>query len=439
MKVLFIGEGLTDYVVHKLNKLNEKPGVEVFNVVDTRGAGHVGVATNQTRKGITFAVVDLEGSVSRRFSDNNYWNFKGLAQKLKEIEPRVIMTSHKYVWIFLYDKNIVRIMREKNIKLVLNDNPFKWKKYQDVKKVIEHGDAESEYTPFYVLYLTSLAKKAGIPEATAQRVLLALLKRLGLLSRKKIQSVLLKRLEERKYMLNVVDAHVSYIEYAIELYGSYGVPKEKIFVKYNSPDTDLLFAIREKIEDEQPILSPSPHRLLHLSRLVPVKRVDLLIKALAIVAKEYPDAELVVVGRGPEEQALKELAQSLGVADAVRFCGWVDQEEVGRYLLASTIYVLAGHGGLSINDAMAFGKPVIVATDAADGTEKHLVFEGLNGLYFKQGDAQELAEKIKYLFKNPQLIKEMGESSTDIIKNKVNIHTVLNAYLEVWKYVLGSH
>jgi glycosyltransferase involved in cell wall biosynthesis len=108
---------------------------------------------------------------------------------------------------------------------------------------------------------------------------------------------------------------------------------------------------------------------------------------------------------------------------------------LGKYFLASAVYVLAGMGGLSINDAMAFGRPIVCSV--CDGTEKQLVYEGENGMYFKNGDGKDLTDKLRYLFKNPELVKKMGEHSTDIIKNKINIHTVIKGYLDAFTYVMS--
>jgi glycosyltransferase involved in cell wall biosynthesis len=75
---------------------------------------------------------------------------------------------------------------------------------------------------------------------------------------------------------------------------------------------------------------------------------------------------------------------------------------------------------------MCFEKPIICSV--CDGTEKDLVREGFNGMYFKEGDAGDLANKIKYLFDNPTIVKQMGLNSLSIIKNEININTVVERY-----------
>jgi glycosyltransferase involved in cell wall biosynthesis len=185
---------------------------------------------------------------------------------------------------------------------------------------------------------------------------------------------------------------------------------------------------------KKPILAPCKHRLVHVGRLVAWKRVDMLLKAFVRIKKKYDDAELLVIGMGPEEDKLKNLCANLGVNRSVRFLGGVyDPQLLGHYLLSSQLYVLAGMGGLSINEAMCFGLPILCSV--GDGTEKILVREEINGKYFIDGDEEDLAVKIDYLFAHPDLMARMGAKSTEIIRNEINIHTVIEGYRKAITYV----
>jgi len=131
------------------------------------------------------------------------------------------------------------------------------------------------------------------------------------------------------------------------------------------------------------------------------------------------------------------LAGQLGVTDRIIFTGGIyDQAELGRYMLDSSIYVLAGMGGLSINDAMAFDKPVIVSV--CDGTEKKLVFENLNGAFFNEGDLESLIAKISEMLSDEEKLKQLGINSGKIIREKINMHTVVKGYLDAFRYVMGE-
>jgi glycosyltransferase involved in cell wall biosynthesis len=241
-----------------------------------------------------------------------------------------------------------------------------------------------------------------------------------------------------KFAYNLPDAHLNYVEDAYDIFGSYGVGRDKIFITYNSPDTDKLFEIRQSLATAAPIMPKNDHRLIHVGRLVGWKNVDLLIRAFARLKEVYHDAELLIVGYGPLEHELKHLADRLHVGAAVHFVGGVyDPKVLGQYLMSSSVYVLAGMGGLSINDAMCFGLPVVCSV--GDGTEKKLVRDGFNGKYFTEGNEDDLVEKISYLFDHPQLRYQMGINSTAIIKNEINIHTVIKGFTDAFKFVTEGH
>lgn len=241
----------------------------------------------------------------------------------------------------------------------------------------------------------------------------------------------------RRLYLPLADAHINYFDEARQITGSYGVPQEKIFIAANSPDTDELLSAYEKVLTEPDILPENPQRFIHVGRLVKWKRVDMLIRTVHDLKSELPDIELVVVGFGPEEESLKRLAGDLGLSSHIRFVGGVyDSVTLGRYLHNSSVYVLGGMGGLSINDAMCFGKPVICSV--ADGTEKRLVRENYNGYYFENGNQNSLNEALRKLLQDRKLIELFGENSLKIIRNDVNIHTVLREYDTAFQYVLTN-
>ena len=101
-------------------------------------------------------------------------------------------------------------------------------------------------------------------------------------------------------------------------------------------------------------------RFVHNGRLVTHKGLDLAIRA---VARAKQPVELDIIGHGPVEPALKELANQLGVSDRVRFLGWIeDHAKLPETLCAYRGYVfpsLAEANGIVVQEAMLLGLPVI--------------------------------------------------------------------------------
>ena len=101
----------------------------------------------------------------------------------------------------------------------------------------------------------------------------------------------------------------------------------------------------------------------------------------------------------------------------------------------SSVYVLAGMGGLSINEVMCYSLPIICSV--CDGTEKDLVQDGVNGYFFKEGDVDSLADSITKLLSNPELRKMFGEMSLKKIKEEINLDTVSGRFVEAFEEVMS--
>lgn len=103
-------------------------------------------------------------------------------------------------------------------------------------------------------------------------------------------------------------------------------------------------------------------RIVCISRLVAHKRVDRLIDAVAALRERWPGLELDVAGAGPEREALEALAARRGVADVVRFHGFVSEEDKARLLGSAWLTVnpsMAEGWGLTVIEANAAGVPAV--------------------------------------------------------------------------------
>ncbi|MBI3492232.1 MAG: glycosyltransferase family 4 protein, partial [Acidobacteria bacterium] len=110
-------------------------------------------------------------------------------------------------------------------------------------------------------------------------------------------------------------------------------------------------------------VAPDRPHVLYVGRLEPRKGVDGLIRAMPLVQQRRPDAQLLIVGDGPERHALESLAATLGAN--VRFVGRVDDEQLPAYMQASQIVCSPAIGGESFGivllEAMACGTPVVAS------------------------------------------------------------------------------
>jgi len=147
-------------------------------------------------------------------------------------------------------------------------------------------------------------------------------------------------------------------------------------------------------------------------RLDRLKRQDLLIRALRLFQKGRLYA--IIAGAGIEEQRLKSLAESLGLARKVKFVGQLDYKALSRYYadcLAVYYGPLNEDYGLVTLEAFGCHKPVITCSDSGGPTE--LVESGVTG-YVTEPDPEAIAEAIGRLAADNSLARSLGEAAHQV-------------------------
>src|SRR2546426_745688 len=149
-------------------------------------------------------------------------------------------------------------------------------------------------------------------------------------------------------------------------------------------------------------------RLLCVGRLIPIKGHIVLLRAFAAAKKEIPALELDIAGRGPLEPALRALARELGVADSVRFLGYVAPIQSAIERSAIVVVPSMGEGfGMVALEAMERARPVIAAEIGGLG---ELVRDGETGVLVAAGEAAPLRDAIVCLAGNLRLVRAMGDA-----------------------------
>ncbi|WP_030671291.1 glycosyltransferase family 4 protein [Streptomyces cellulosae] len=162
-----------------------------------------------------------------------------------------------------------------------------------------------------------------------------------------------------------------------------------------------------------------------VSRLVPRKGQDTLIRAMPRILAAEPDAVLLIVGGGPYEKDLRELAHEWGVAGSVRFTGPVPWSELPAHYGAGDVFAMpcrTRRGGLDVEglgivylEASATGLPV-VAGDS--GGAPDAVLDGETGWVVRGGSAEQAAERVVALLGDAELRRRMGERGRAWVEEK---------------------
>lgn len=142
-------------------------------------------------------------------------------------------------------------------------------------------------------------------------------------------------------------------------------------------------------------------------RLISIYDVESLIRAVPLVLQEIPAAKFVIVGDGDQKNSLEHLALSLGVAGSIKFVGYLENQDIARYLASSDIYVStalsdAGLSGTTA-EAMASGLPVVITDFGDNGT---WVVDGEGGFLVSRKNPVMLAEKIVWLLKADEAVRK---------------------------------
>ena len=143
--------------------------------------------------------------------------------------------------------------------------------------------------------------------------------------------------------------------------------------------------------------------VLTAARLVPIKRVSLLVEAFARLRGRVPGVHLLVVGDGPDGAGPRARAAALDAGDAVTFVGSVPHREMPAFYRTADVFALSSDFDNSPNavlEAMASGLP-IVATDV--GGVREFIDEPMSGALVPPGDAEALARALhRYLPPSPE-------------------------------------
>lgn len=195
-----------------------------------------------------------------------------------------------------------------------------------------------------------------------------------------------------------------------------GCPAKKIYVIDHGVRLDQIpFKIRKPT---------AKVKLLTACSLIDYKGVDIAIKAFKLIAGQFPQASLTIIGSGPEEKKIKQLINRFNLNKRVRCRPFMPLKrlvkEVEKYhIFLHPSFTSADNKqeGIptSIIERAASGMPVI-ATRHADIPE--IIHDNKNGYLVEEQNAIELAEKLKYLIRHQELWQKFGKYSRKLIENK---------------------
>lgn len=198
-----------------------------------------------------------------------------------------------------------------------------------------------------------------------------------------------------------------YGERAKKLLMEQGISEDKLFVIHNSLDYDTQKVLRGRIKPsdiyKKHFQNTNP-TLIFIGRLTKVKRLDMVISAVAQLHAKGELYNLVFVGDGLERERLEQQVGDMKLQNNVWFYGaCYDEHKNAELVYNADLCVSPGNVGLTAMHSLMFGCPVITHDNFAwQMPEFEAIHSGVTGDFFKQNDVEDLAKVISCWFTNKQ-------------------------------------
>ncbi len=200
---------------------------------------------------------------------------------------------------------------------------------------------------------------------------------------------------------------------------AFGLDATRLRVRHNGFPEEFLSYEHDPVRAED-----GP--LVFFGRFESTKGVDVLVEALGLLGSLSP--RTFIIGRGPEEQALRHAIDNLGLADRVHLLPWMTHDELGERLTTARMVVLPSREencSLAVLSAMAVGAPVI--STRVGGTPE-LIRDGETGLLVEPGRPDLLAHAIARLLVDPKLSRRLGASARQHVREELTWDATAEAF-----------
>lgn len=215
-----------------------------------------------------------------------------------------------------------------------------------------------------------------------------------------------------------------------------GIEKEKIVVAQNTINVEAI--VKKYAELPEKNVENKTVKILYVGALSKQKRVETAIDAVAKMIEEGYDVIFDVVGGGFELEPLKNYLSQKSelVKSKIKIHGAKYEEELEKFFVNADLFLMPGIGGLGVNEAMAYGLPIISTN--GDETVYDLI-DGNGYLLQNFGDTDEQVKYLKmFLALSSKERQEMGRKSRDIILSKASLKNMVQSHLRAIKLMIGK-
>jgi colanic acid/amylovoran biosynthesis glycosyltransferase len=226
------------------------------------------------------------------------------------------------------------------------------------------------------------------------------------------------RAADASAVVTVSHANAQYIQQ------QFNVPPVKVHVIPCGVNTDLFKAAAEEKKNDVPLV-------VCVARHVVVKNLNLLLRALSLLAEWKVTFRAVLIGDGPCHEELKELSRDLRLEKQVEFLGSATQDDVLPWLQRANVAVLSSQNEgmpVCLMEAAACGVPVVAT---AVGGIPELVRDGVTG-FLTPPEPQPFAAALRRVLEQPDLARQMGAAARADAERRFSVTRQVDQLLAIW-------
>ncbi|SIR15213.1 glycosyltransferase [Chryseobacterium indoltheticum] len=213
-----------------------------------------------------------------------------------------------------------------------------------------------------------------------------------------------------------------YGEYAKELMIKEGFDENKLHTIYNSLDYEKQILVRDSLKSSDIYRDHFKNNhpvIIYIGRIQRSKKIELAIEAMLLLQQQNLYVNFVILGESKDYDFKNEI-ERYGLKDFIWLVGaCYDEEQIGNYIFNANICVSPGNVGLTAIHSLMYGTPVITHNNFPNqGPEFETIIEEKTGMFFKENNIEDLADKISYLINNPV----QREDCYKVIDEKWNVN-----------------
>ncbi len=209
------------------------------------------------------------------------------------------------------------------------------------------------------------------------------------------------------------------------------VGMDNVYTVYNGVNPDLF---------QPSIIKYDDYTIVSVASLKKIKGNHYLIDAVKMFLEKHKDQtiKLILIGHGPEQEALTALIRERNMEDIVQMIGYIAYEEVAQIVTQCDVFVMPSYYealGCAYLEAMACRLPVIGCR--YQGIDE-IIQDGINGFLVNPHDIYQIFERLDYLYEHPEIAEDIAQNGYDtVIENYTWLHSA-SRLLEVYNMILGT-